>query len=419
MEEEAKTNHQKLELDIQEKASKKLHAYRLRQNQYHNMTDLAERKQSAQFQSKAAMSYLTHFEFAIQVISNLVRKYFSDHATLLSGVMGRLNHSVTLPYSKRTVTQPLTNADVPAFYYNMKSGYLRATIRDFLDRLLKVIQYENTTNNFEDGILFAERERDEWHQDGLWEAFMNPEVFFSLIPIMGWKKHADRQKYIQRLLTKLDQIDAREITESTTGEIGPLFMEVKEIGRLAREAENLAQFTSARNNGQHNDNTKSNSNGNKYHQKHNNSSKHSVKFHNAKIESNPSSVAYAASTSSTGSTYAAPAPTTATNNTTQNVIKLPAQPSFDHGVSAEQNVHLITSNGRKLQYTATRGMCTRCHPFQNVKNSPGSPHNPNCSTSLCTKCELYGHDQSTCLQTTSGYRSNLPAKKGSYHNKTK
>jgi hypothetical protein len=64
-------------------------------------------------------------------------------------------------------------------------------------------------------------------------------------------------------------------------------------------------------------------------------------------------------------------------------------------------------------------MCTRCHPFQNVKNSPGSPHNPNCSTSLCTKCELYGHDQSTCLQTTSGYRSNLPAKKGSYHNKTK
>lgn len=65
---------------------------------------------------------------------------------------------------------------------------------------------------------------------------MNPEVFFSLIPIMGWKKSADRQKWMQRLLAKIDQLDDDELAQSTTAVVGPLFMEVKEIGRINRES---------------------------------------------------------------------------------------------------------------------------------------------------------------------------------------
>lgn len=344
------------------------------------------RIQHVQFQAKVVSAYLTHFDSVLQTFSTIVRKFFTDYGSLLAGVIGRLNQSVVHPISRRNISQPLSNADIPGFYHNLKSVFLVPTIRDFLERLVKVIHYENKTDNFEEGIGFAERERDEWAHDELWQKFMNPEVFFSLIPIMGWKRNADRQKWMQRLLTKIEQLDADELTNSTTAVVGPLFMEVKEIGRINRESSTIAQFNDKRNGNDQNAKGPNNGNSNKFQNK-KNGNKNSVTFQNVKVESNPSSVAYAAASEPAGST-------------TYRLIELPAKPMFSDKVPRNQNIW-VTKDGKEHSYVALPSECPVCYPTTNSANSK-ELHLPKCTKNTCGKCKLQGHMSFQCLQIVAG-----------------
>lgn len=306
----------------------------------------------------------------------------------LNEVQARLNNGVMLK-SGRQVNQPFQNNDLPGIVQNLRTYYLKPTINDFIQSIIKILEYVNNTPNFEAGVAFAEVCRDEWNQTGMWDMYMNPDVFFSMIPILGWKNHHDRQKYVQKLLQKMEEIEEGVLRNTTTADAGPLFIEIKNMARLQ-----AAAMTDTRS---------SPYNSGKSH--HNNQQK-KVQFKHVRVDDvGAPHMAYAANTgtNSSASVQSKEQPQMPTKRLFNTPV---SKQEFSDYVERKLNIWVKNKkSAEEVPYCAHKSACYFCYPHH--QNNTRQAHVPRCCNTVCTKCNLTGHITEDCLQTTRGTRDVL------------
>jgi hypothetical protein len=265
----------------------------------------------------------------------------------------------------------------------MIDNFMTSTINDFSKSLSVILNYKNNSKSLKGGVAFAEEMRDDWDKRKMWK-FMTPDLFFSLIAILSWPVDNERQKLIQKILVALDDpVTAAAVENSTTAVAGPIMTLLKDAARLDEISRTTSRFQQSN----HNNNKGSqqdNNNRNRYRTQH----------------QQPGTVA----------AHSAEAATVVNDN---NVLAFSVEDQIQHNsgfneaVPRSQNCWICTKNGSKLPYTAHLSQCSFCFPQKDTKQK--STHSPPCLSTRCSKCDLIGHATTECLQTPTGYRSNINA----------
>ncbi len=346
-------------------------------------------------QRTVARHLLTHFDEVLKMISSIVQYYFKQHRALTE-TWNRLDHGITIPSTGRTYSQPVSNGIFIGIYHNIRVYYLCPTLDDFCLRIRRLMDYTNN-GTFEDGILFAEKEREEWKRDNMWELFMHPDLFFSLVPIMSWPRETDRRKWLNRLLPIFQKLEPGELAKYTIHKEGPFFRELRIVAKEQRETD-----TTSRVNHNHDNQQRKSAGGKGKFQ--NNSRNQSGKAHGSQTTAQ----AYSVADTVEPEACIAHQPTTA--STEPKILLYGTGTSVDQAVKYQDNYMIQLKNGNKVRYIAYYQPCSTCHPSDPSQAKSESPHIPPCPKTLCTQCGFIGHPVQHCLQIPDAYKAALTAK---------
>ncbi len=353
-----------LEHDIQDDIT---HTFTLRLQQYRNTVKSADAlSEASQLKViKTNMIVLDQVLHLCRTLINHIARITSEYLqnAKLAALHNVINGAVILPLTRRQVTQPLRQSDLPGIYKNLIEKFYEPTIKDFVSALEHILKYKNHTGSFTNSIVKFEEISATWAKIMMWEKFMTPDAFFTINCILSWPDDSDRHKLFKKLLNAMEDPDTLEkIKQSTTHTLGPLFQTVKDASKLVDKAQSTSRFGANNNNNTRKPN-KPNASPERNHANH---------------------VAYAVQTINPKE-----------KNQTD-LVRRPAQ------LFANQN-------GTNKPYTATFGLCGLCHPNKHMDDTK-PPHEPKCSTDLCTRCGLYGHQQSHCVQAESGFKTAIQAR---------
>ena len=345
-----------------------------------------KRIKQLEMQRTVTMDMMDHFGQMLQTVVDML-KYYVGLYPALTGTFTRLNQNITIKPSGRTVNQPVTNSEVIAVYHNMTTLYLLPTLDEFCNRIQRLLMYVNPTDNFEEALMYAEKEKEEWRKDQLWERFMHPDVLFSLIPILSWKKDADRQKWMAKLVPIFENLTPDELASYSTSVIGPMCQEVKAIAKSLNDVKTTNRHKqTTRDSASSTGKTSSNKDNSGKSKQHYGGQQGKM---NSKVPAN-ATTAYAAQ-----------------GNAAENDKKVftTVHHHLGQAVSRNDSMFILTPKG-EIPYVAHFSKCKYCHPKGRAGNND-PVHTPPCSNMKCTRCDMIGHPVDLCMQLPTAFRASL------------